>query len=170
MTRMHINVTWCRLTPAPPDILTGTTQTKLISTGIFLKRFIKCRNLSTTARCAQMLPLLPPRPLPLFFMPKKAQTFSCNKSIDMFEFCCSLLMGNISYYQGCGSGSRREKFSNKNRKNAMKLGKSASLFILKKVNLPKLHCFLLLFLFAAWAYSYIISDASIVSGTQHPAV
>ena len=43
-----------------------------------------------------------------------------------------------------GSGSRRETFSNKNRKNARKLVKSASLFNFLKVNLHQLHCFLLL--------------------------
>ena len=43
-----------------------------------------------------------------------------------------------------GSRSRREKISNKNRKNARKLVKSASLLDFLKVNLQKLHCFLLL--------------------------
>ena len=43
-----------------------------------------------------------------------------------------------------GSGSRREKFSNKNGKNASKLVKSASSFNFLYRNLHRLHCFLLL--------------------------
>ena len=45
----------------------------------------------------------------------------------------------------CGSGSRRENLSNKNRKNARKLLITSSLFNVFKVpvNLHKVHCFLL---------------------------
>ena len=71
-----------------------------------------------------------------------------------FRIFCNLLenefwrsyLGRSTYLikQGCGSKSRRENFSNKNRKNARNLVKSASLFNFLKVNLHKLHCFLLL--------------------------